>query len=53
MLVYKADGLVESWSETIAGRCRAWTEEQMETAGVLALIYGKVRRHEAGTAWRG
>ncbi|KAL5524537.1 hypothetical protein ACEPAF_9677 [Sanghuangporus sanghuang] len=29
------------WSETVAGRCRAWTEEQMETAGVLALVYGK------------
>ncbi|KAF9013357.1 hypothetical protein BDQ17DRAFT_1386916 [Cyathus striatus] len=29
------------WSETVAGRCRAWTEEQLETAGVLALVYGK------------
>lgn len=31
------------WSETVAGRCRAWTDEQMETAAVLSLVYGKVR----------
>jgi hypothetical protein len=30
------------WSETIAGRSREWTDEQLETAGVLALVYGKV-----------
>jgi light-regulated signal transduction histidine kinase (bacteriophytochrome) len=30
------------WSETVGGRCRAWTDEQLETAGVLALVYGKV-----------
>ncbi|KAI0685013.1 hypothetical protein BC835DRAFT_1291358 [Cytidiella melzeri] len=29
------------WSEVVAGRCRAWTDEQLETAGVLALVYGK------------
>ncbi|KAF9267585.1 hypothetical protein L218DRAFT_1074312 [Marasmius fiardii PR-910] len=29
------------WSEKLAGRCRAWTDEQLETAGVLALVYGK------------
>ncbi|EAU85944.2 atypical/HisK protein kinase [Coprinopsis cinerea okayama7 len=29
------------WSETVAGRCRAWNDEQLETAGVLALVYGK------------
>ncbi|KAF8583339.1 hypothetical protein K439DRAFT_1653513 [Ramaria rubella] len=29
------------WSETIIGRCRVWTDEQLETAGVLALVYGK------------
>ncbi|KAJ7134984.1 hypothetical protein C8R43DRAFT_894662 [Mycena crocata] len=29
------------WSETVAGRCRAWTDQQIETAGVLALVYGK------------
>lgn len=33
----------KSWSETVAGRCRAWTDEQLETAGVLALVYGKVK----------
>ena len=31
------------WSETVAGRCRAWTDEHLETAGVLALVYGKVK----------
>lgn len=31
------------WSETVSGRCRVWTDEQLETAGVLALVYGKVR----------
>ena len=30
------------WSETVAGRSRIWTDEQLETAGVLALVYGKV-----------
>ena len=30
------------WSETVAGRCRAWTDEHLQTAGVLALVYGKV-----------
>ncbi|KAI0785152.1 hypothetical protein C8Q75DRAFT_776169 [Abortiporus biennis] len=29
------------WSETVAGRCRAWSDEHMETAGVLSLVYGK------------
>lgn len=31
------------WSEYVAGRCRAWTDEQLETAGVMALVYGKAR----------
>ncbi|KAL0960866.1 hypothetical protein HGRIS_005881 [Hohenbuehelia grisea] len=31
----------KTWSETVMGRCRAWTDEQLETAGVLALVYGK------------
>ena len=31
------------WSETVAGRSRVWTDEHLETAGVLALVYGKVR----------
>lgn len=29
------------WSETTTGRCRRWADEQLETAGVLALVYGK------------
>lgn len=33
----------KAWSETVVGRSRAWTAEQLETAGVLALVYGKVR----------
>ncbi|KAF8713157.1 Phytochrome region, partial [Rhizoctonia solani] len=33
----------KAWKETVSGRCRAWTDEQLETAGVLALVYGKVR----------
>lgn len=30
------------WLETVAGRCRLWSDEHLETAGVLALVYGKV-----------
>ena len=30
-----------TWSETVVGKCREWTEEQIETAGVLCLVYGK------------
>lgn len=30
------------WSETVTGRCRTWTDEHLETAGILALVYGKV-----------
>ncbi|KAF2713870.1 hypothetical protein K504DRAFT_371766 [Pleomassaria siparia CBS 279.74] len=29
------------WSETVVGRCRDWTEEEVETAAVLCLVYGK------------
>jgi light-regulated signal transduction histidine kinase (bacteriophytochrome) len=29
------------WSETVVGRCRDWTEEEIETAAVLCLVYGK------------
>ncbi|ORY73094.1 hypothetical protein BCR35DRAFT_281817 [Leucosporidium creatinivorum] len=29
------------WSEMVVGRCRAWTDEQRETAGTLALVYGR------------
>ncbi|KAG5351128.1 hypothetical protein C0989_007834 [Termitomyces sp. Mn162] len=31
----------KTWSEIVAGQSRAWTDEQLETAGVLALVYGK------------
>ena len=31
----------KTWSETIIGRCRDWTEEEVETASVLCLVYGK------------
>jgi len=30
-----------SWSETVVGKCKEWTEEQIETAAVLCLVYGK------------
>ncbi|KAG8886222.1 Light-sensor Protein kinase [Tulasnella sp. 331] len=33
----------KAWSQTVMGRCRAWSDEQVETAGVLALVYGKAR----------
>ena len=29
------------WTETIVGRCRDWTDEEIETASVLCLVYGK------------
>jgi hypothetical protein len=29
------------WSETVSGKCAEWTEEQVETAAVLCLVYGK------------
>lgn len=32
----------KKWSEMVAGRCKAWSDEHLETAGVLALVYGKV-----------
>jgi len=30
-----------TWSETVMGKCREWTEEEIETAAVLCLVYGK------------
>lgn len=30
------------WHETIIGKCRDWSEEQIETAAVLCLVYGKL-----------
>ncbi|KYK55182.1 putative phytochrome-like histidine kinase [Drechmeria coniospora] len=31
----------KSWHETVVGTCREWTGEQVETAAVLCLVYGK------------
>lgn len=30
----------KTWHETVIGKCREWTEEQVETAAVLFLVYG-------------
>ncbi|PWN36764.1 uncharacterized protein FA14DRAFT_140699 [Meira miltonrushii] len=29
------------WSEVVVGTCRAWQDEELETASVLCLVYGK------------
>lgn len=29
------------WSESVLGRCKEWSEDQVETAAVLCLVYGK------------
>jgi len=31
----------KAWHETVVGKCREWSEEQVETAAVLCLVYGK------------
>ncbi|KAK3309460.1 uncharacterized protein B0T15DRAFT_3749 [Chaetomium strumarium] len=31
----------KTWSETVGGKCREWTEEEIEAASVLCLVYGK------------
>ncbi|KAH8129002.1 hypothetical protein FP744_10007553 [Trichoderma asperellum] len=31
----------KTWSEIVVGKCREWVEEQIETAAVLCLVYGK------------
>jgi light-regulated signal transduction histidine kinase (bacteriophytochrome) len=31
----------KTWNETIVGQCRDWTEEEIETAAILCLVYGK------------
>lgn len=39
----------KTWNETVVGKCRDWTEDQIETAAVLCLVYGKfieVWRHK-------
>lgn len=35
------------WNETVTGTCRAWKDEELETASVLCLVYGKFI-----TVWR-
>lgn len=32
----------KTWHETVIGKCRDWNEEQVETAAVLCLVYGKL-----------
>ncbi|KAF2098282.1 hypothetical protein NA57DRAFT_40022 [Rhizodiscina lignyota] len=34
-------GSFKLWSETVIGKCREWKEEEIETAAVLCLVYGK------------
>lgn len=31
----------KTWNETVQGKCREWTENHIETAAVLCLVYGK------------
>lgn len=31
----------KTWNEKVVGKCREWNEEQVETAAVLCLVYGK------------
>lgn len=31
----------KTWRETVISKCREWTEEEVETAAVLCLVYGK------------
>ncbi|KAE8227122.1 hypothetical protein CF319_g372 [Tilletia indica] len=31
----------KKWSETVEGTCRGWKDEELETASVLCLVYGK------------
>ncbi|RYC53830.1 hypothetical protein CHU98_g12379 [Xylaria longipes] len=31
----------KAWRETVVGKCREWSEEQVDTAAVLCLVYGK------------
>ena len=31
----------KTWSETVVGKSKDWTEEQIETGAVLCLVYGK------------
>ncbi|KAL7787912.1 hypothetical protein V8C37DRAFT_418740 [Trichoderma ceciliae] len=31
----------KTWNEVVVGKCRDWVEEQIDTAAVLCLVYGK------------
>ncbi|KAI0446283.1 GAF domain-like protein [Xylaria telfairii] len=31
----------KTWREMVVGKCREWSEEQVDTAAVLCLVYGK------------
>ncbi len=31
----------KTWTETVVGKCREWSEDEIETAAVLCLVYGK------------
>ena len=31
----------KTWTEAVSGKCAEWTEEQMEIAALLCLVYGK------------
>ena len=37
----------KTWRENVTGKCREWSEEEIETAAVLCLVYGKFI-----TVWR-
>ena len=38
----------KAWHETVVGKCREWSEEQVETAAVLCLVYGM---HISSRTW--
>lgn len=36
----------KAWRETVIGKCRQWSEEQVDTAAVLCLVYGRQTNHD-------
>lgn len=36
----------KAWRETVSGKSRQWSEEQVDTAAVLCLVYGKYANHD-------
>lgn len=36
----------KAWRETVVGKSRQWSEEQVDTAAVLCLVYGKYTNHD-------